>query len=130
MDYTRIAQVVVKQIASYGRDVTLRQFPYGAATYDPTSLTVSAPTSQPVETVVKGLVTDQPGKRIGPQYGTNMKKDTLIEDGQKWIYIDGMGPRPKPNDKIVIGDVEYTVDDVQETAPGDVVLFYLVVLYR
>lgn len=130
MDYNRLAQRVVVQIAKYGRDITLRQYPMGSSSYDPTNLTVGSDATTPAEYTLKGLVTDQPGKRIGPQYGTNMKKGSLIEDGQKWIYINGTGPKPRPNDKVILGNIEYTIDDVQETAPGGVVLLYLLVLYR
>lgn len=130
MDYNRIARNTAKTLAKYGRSVLLRQFPEGVGNYDPSSLSMTSPSSEAVETTRKALITEQPGTRIGPQYGTNTKADTLIQDAQKWIYMDAIGPRPNPNDKVVLDLYEYTVTDVQETSPGGTPLFYLVVLNR
>jgi hypothetical protein len=130
MDYVRLANNVAKKLAEYGRSVTLRQYPNGASGYNPATLSVTSATTTPVETIRNALVTEQPGTRIGPQYGTNTKPNSLIQDAQKWIYMDANGPRPNPNDKVVIDNVEFTVTDVQETAPGGIAVFYLVVLNR
>lgn len=130
MDYAKVAKSVAKKLATYGQSVTLRQYPEGSGDYDPSTLSVPTQASQPVDTVRKALVTEQPGSRIGPQYGTNTKADTLIQDAEKWIYMDALGVRPRPNDKVAIANVEFTVADVQETAPGGIPLFFLVVLRR
>lgn len=130
MDYNRLANSVAKQLAAYGQAVLLRQYAEGSAEYDPSSLGVSADEVTPVETTRMALVTEQPGKRIGPQYGTSNETGTLITQGQKWIYLDALGTTPHPNDKVVIGDVEYTILDVQETSPSGIPVFYLIVLKR
>lgn len=130
MDYNRVAANVVKKIAQYGRDVTLRQYPQGGTNYDPTSLTVSQASLIPNETVVKALETDQPGKRIGPQYGTSTKQNTLIVGAQKWLYVGANCPKPRPTDKFIIGYDEYNIADVQQCSPGGIVLYYLVVVYK
>jgi hypothetical protein len=130
MDYNRIANNVAKKLAQYGRSVTLRQYPVGASQYNPSTLTVSIAGTTPTDTIRKALITEQPGTRIGPQYGTNTKPNSLIQDAQKWIYMDALGARPKPNDKVILDSVSYTITDVQETAPGGVPLFYLLVLNK
>lgn len=130
MDYAKIARGVSKKLAVYGQSVTLRQLPEGVGVYDPSTLSVPIQSLQPTETIRKALITEQPGSRIGPQYGTNTKPNTLIQDAEKWIYMDTNGARPRPNDKVVISSIEFVVADVQETAPGGIPLFYLVVLRR
>lgn len=130
MDYTKMAKGVAKKLGVYGMSVTLRQYHEGSGEYDPSTLSVPAQAAPPVDTMRKALITEQPGSRIGPQYGTNTKKDTLIQDAEKWIYMDALGVRPRPNDKVIVSGVEFTIADVQETAPGGTALFYLVVLRR
>lgn len=126
MDYNRLAQSVAKKLAVYGRSVTLRQYPEGVGNYD--YATLSTIVATPVEETRNALITEQPGARIGPQYGTNSQGLTV--KAQKWIYLDANGSKPHPNDKVVFNNVEYNIVDVQETAPGGIVVFYLVVLMR
>lgn len=126
MNYNRIAKNVLKALTKYGQSVTLRQYSVGGSDYDPATQSASLPA--PVDTIRKGLVTDQPGTRIGPQYGTNQKPGTLIQDGEKWLYIDAIGPSPKVQDQMIVNGVMFTIADVQVTGPGGIPLFYLVVL--
>lgn len=126
MDYNRIAKNVTRSLTKYGQSVTLRQYSVGGGNYDPASQSATLPT--PIDSIRKGLVTDQPGTRIGPQYGTNQKANSLIQDGEKWLYVDAMGPAPRMQDQMIVNGVMYTIADVQVTGPGGIPLFYLVVL--
>lgn len=128
MDYNRIARNVLRQLTKYGQNVTLRQYSVGGGDYDTITQTTSSAVDNYVDSTRKGLVTDQPGTRIGPQYGTNVKTNTLIQDGEKWLYIDPNGPAPRPQDHMIVNGVQYAVADVQVTAPGGIPLLYLVVL--
>jgi hypothetical protein len=128
MDYNKIAARVLKSFTKYGQDIILRQYSVGGGEYDPQTQTASVSGGTPTNTTRKGLVTDQPGTRIGPQYGTNAKQNTLIQDGEKWVYIDAIGPAPKIQDHVILGGIEYAVADVQVTGPAGIPVFYLVVL--
>lgn len=128
MDYNKIAARVLKSFTKYGQDIILRQYSVGGGEYDPATQTASVSGGTVTNTTRKGLVTDQPGTRIGPQYGVNVKKNTLIQDGEKWVYVDAIGPAPKIQDHMIISGVEYAVVDVQVTGPGGIAVFYLVVL--
>lgn len=126
MDYNRIAKNVMRSLTKYGQSVTLRQYSVGGGNYDPASQSAMLPT--PIDSIRKGLVTDQPGTRIGPQYGTNQKANSLIQDGEKWLYVDAMGPAPRMQDQMIVNGIMFTIADVQVTGPGGIPLFYLVVL--
>lgn len=126
MNYNRLADRVLLKLTKYGRKVTLRQVFVGGD-YDPATQTASSVASV-VDTVRTALVTDQPSKRIGPQYGVNLKAGTLIQDGEKWVYLDAKGAPPKIQDRMVIGEVEYAIVDVQSISPGEIPVVYLVVL--
>lgn len=127
MDYNRIAQTVLTLLKKHGQDVVLRKTTggtYNALTQKKDGITVS------VDEPRKAVIMDQPGTRIGPQYGTNLQPGTLIRKSEKWIYMDGNGAEPLPNDKVLIGDKMFNVVDSQVTAPGGTALFYLVVLRK
>lgn len=128
VNYNRIAKNVLKSLTKYGQDITLRQYSVGGSDYDPATQGTTVAMETFVDTIRKGLTTDQPGTRIGPQYGTNTKTDTLIQDSERWVYLDAFGAAPKVQDHMLFGGFEYAVADVQVTGPGGVALFYLVVL--
>lgn len=128
MNYARIAKNVLKSLTKFGQNITLRQYSVGGSDYDPATQGTTTAMDTYTDTIRKGLVTDQPGTRIGPQYGTNMKTNTLIQDGEKWLYVDAIGVAPKVQDHMLVNGVEYAIADVQVTGPGGIPLFYLVVL--
>jgi hypothetical protein len=128
MDYNKLAARVLKSLRKYGQNVTLRQYSVGGGEYDSNTQTASIRGGPSTDSVRKGLVTDQPGTRIGPQYGTNLKPNTLIQDGEKWVYVDAIGVAPKIQDHMIVNGVEYNIADVQVTAPGGIAVFYLLVL--
>jgi hypothetical protein len=130
MDYAKTARSVQKTLARYGQSVTLRRYSVGGGDYRPGNQVANLAGGAPVDSIRKALVTEQPGTRIGPQYGVNLKEGTLIQNAEKWLYMDAIGIEPRPNDKVIINGVEFMVVDVQGTAPGGTVLFYLIVLRR
>lgn len=125
VDYNRIAKRVLQSLTKYGQSITLRQYSVGGSDYDAATQSTSLPI--PVDSIRKGLITDQPGTRIGPQYGSNQKANTLIQEGEKWLYVDAIGPAPRVQDHIIVSGVQYCIVDVQVTGPGGIPLFYLVV---
>lgn len=126
MNYNRIAINIQKKLSKYGQSVTLRQFSVGGSDYDPATQVASLPAS--VETIRKALPADQPATRMGPQYGMNLKANTLITDTEKWLYLDARGSTPKMQDQVLLNGAWFSIVDVQVTAPGGIPLFYILVL--
>lgn len=127
MNYNRIAKNVSKALTKNGQSVILRQYSVGGGDYDPATQTTSPTMDSYIDFVRKALTTDQPGTRIGPQYGTNMQKGTLIQDSEKWMYLDAAGPAPRMQDHMIIQNIEYSIVDVQVADPGGIPLYYLIV---
>lgn len=128
--YSRLAETSSVLLKKYGRPVTLRVFtPGGGGSYDPNTGTAVA-NSQPKtkDTTRSGLVVDAPQNRVGPQYGTNFKENTLIQDHNKWMYMDADGPAPTLQDFVVLNNVQLKIYDVQVIGPGAVPLLYLLVM--
>lgn len=124
--YSEIADTALKLLTKFGQDVTLRQFsPGGGGGYNTGTGKVVA-NAQPGsnDLIRKAVIVDAPQNRIGPQYGTNMKKDTLIQDITKWAYMDANGPAPRVNDKLIVRGIEYVIINVQEHNPGGTPLMY------
>jgi hypothetical protein len=77
-----------------------------------------------------GIVSDNPGSRIGQQYGENYKSSPLVRSTEKWVYIDANGSAPEMEDEVTMQGYKHTVVDVQTIGPGGKDLLYLVVLKR
>jgi hypothetical protein len=130
MDYNKLAATVLRLLTKYGQVVVLKKIAVsGAGSYDPATGGASVPGIDGENTQNrKGLPTDQPGNRIGPQYGQNMQTGDLIINKNKWIYIDANGLAPTTEDRLVVEGIEYNIIDVQKIQPGNVPLLYLLVL--
>jgi len=128
MDYTRTAKTVKKAFAKYGQDVILRKLAYSAGVYNPATQEVVTSAPAHTDETLQALVTDQPGTRIGPQYGNNVERGTLVHSAERWLYVDATGSEPQPKDQMIVQGVTYTVADVQSVGPAGVPVFYLVVL--
>lgn len=126
MNYNHLAKNIQKKLTKYGQSVTLRQFSLGGSDYDPATQTATLPAS--VDNIRKALVADQPATRMGPQYGVNLKTNTLITDTEKWLYLDAIGPAPRMQDQVLLNGSFFTIVDVQVTSPAGIPLFYILVL--
>lgn len=124
--YDDLAQTALELLAEFGLEVTLVK--KGVNVADPTTgrVTKGTPTS---ETRV-GVVTDNPGDRIGEQYGSNFKGGTLTKQTGKWLYMDANGQAPAVEDEIVMQGFKYQLVDVQTIGPGGQALLYLLVMHR
>jgi hypothetical protein len=128
--YSDIAARALDLLKRFGRPVTLRRYtPGGGNKYDPSTgkAVANAQTSQQ-DTTRYAVVVDAPGKRIGPEYGENFKTNTLIQDHNKWMYMDANGDAPRIQDFVLLGSVQYKIYDVQAISPGGTDLLYLLVL--
>jgi hypothetical protein len=127
--YTRTAATSLRMLTKYGQSFTFRPYSQGGGDYNP-STGVGAPSgiAGQNDSTRMGLATDAPGKRIGPEYGNTLENGTLIQDSDKWLYIDANGAKPSLQDHIIWNSTEYSIIDVQEVSPAGTAVLYLVVL--
>lgn len=124
-----MAKTVIEMLKEFGQDIILRQVAIGGVSYDPnTGAAAAAGGLGEYDAVRRGLPTDQPGNRIGPEYGQTLQGGTLVQDSDKWMYLDASGSKPTLSDLIIYQNVVYSLISVQETNPGGIPLLYLVVM--
>jgi hypothetical protein len=127
--YDKLALTASRLLAKYGTTVILRQLSQGSADYDPNSGgAVPDGMDGTTDTNRKALVLDQPGSQISQRFGSNNQANTLISQGEKWLYIDTKGAAPTLQDKLIVKNIEYTIIDVQEMGPGGIAILYMVVV--
>ena len=127
--YTRLFQTALRLLAKYGQPVTLRRYTQGGSDYNPATGAASPAGPTGInDTIRNGLPTDAPGKRIGQQYGQVVETNSLIQDTDRWMYLDANGLPPTQQDHILYGNVDYSIVDVQTYSPGGFPVLYLVVI--
>ncbi len=126
--YDKLAATSLRLLTKYGMSVTLRQSSLGAGNYNPATGVVTPETD--VDTTRKALILDQPGSQISQRFGNNNQANSLVQQGEKWLYLDANGVAPSLQDKIIINEVEYAIMDVQETGPGGVPVLYMLMVRR
>lgn len=116
-------------LTKYGQSVTLRPYSAGGGDYNP-STGAAAPSGPEgaLDETRKALTADQPGSQIQRHFGQTNQTDTLIQTGEKWVYLDANGRAPCLQDHVLINSIDYVVIGVQVTDPGGVPLFYLLIL--
>jgi hypothetical protein len=127
VDYNKLAGRVLTLLNKYGQPATLR--PVGVnADYDPSNgsidPSVDAATNDEIRNV---LPTDQPGNRVAQRFGQTLQNGTLIQNTDKWMYMDASGTLPKLQDHIFLAGINFSIIDVQVVSPGVVPLLYLLV---
>lgn len=127
--YSDLAETSLELLTEFGQDVILRKIVSSPGGYNPATgvLTPDGITGSH-DTIRKALPTDPPGNRIGAGYGQTKEVGTLIQDNDKWMYMDANGPAPVLSDHIILGDTEYIIIDAQVTSPGGIPIIYLLVL--
>lgn len=125
--YSDLAETSLEMLTEFGASVTLRAFSVGGSDYDPNTGLASA-SSGYTDSTRKGLLLDQPGSQIQRKFGETMGSNSLIQNAEKWVYLDASGNAPRLQDHLIVQGLEYTIVDVQVTAPSGVPLLYLLVL--
>ena len=127
--YSKVSAMVVRNLTKYGLSVTLRPLSEGGGDYDPdTGLASPSGTAGTYDETRKALLADQPGSQISIHFGRTLQNGTLIQDSDKWVYMDADGAVPKLHDNVIIQSIEYKIVNVQVTNPGGVAVLYLLVL--
>jgi hypothetical protein len=125
--YTRLNATVIRMLKSYGQEVTLRRYSQGAGDYNPATGSASGGVSY-TDTTRNALTADQPGSQIARHFGQTLQKGSQIANKEKWLYLDASGAAPTLMDHVLLDGVNYSIVNVQVTAPGGVALFYMLVL--
>lgn len=114
--YDTFQATATRLIDKFGQAATLKQSTIGA--YDPATGTASE------------TVTSSTGRVVVTDYDIRQVDGTLIQRGDKRILlsvITGVGAKdvsPVPGDKIVVGNVTYTVVDASPLSPGGTVVMH------
>lgn len=108
MDYPALAEDATDMLAEFGQDITLRKVTIG--TYDPATGTS---TNTEADTTRKGVVFDF-------TLGETMAAGTLIQSGDRRVYLDSNGVAPTLTDKLVIQGVVWGIRNVKTLDPGGV----------
>jgi hypothetical protein len=128
--YDRTAATVLRLLTKYGQSVTLRKYSQvSGGDYDPNTGGASPVGADgSYDESRKAIAMDQPGSQIAARFGTKYDKNTLIQSGEKWVYMDANGSAPALQDHVLLGGTEYSIMDVQVTGPGGIPVLYLLVL--
>ena len=126
--YPRLAASSLRLLTKYGQSVTLRQYSVGGGDYSPaTGGAIPTGVLGQNDSIRRGLIVDAPSNRISQKFGQTIEKNSLIQDNDKWMYLDPIGARPSLQDHIITSMLEYSIVDIQEINPaGTPVLFMLV----
>lgn len=110
--YQGLQNTALDLIERYGISVSVKR---KTGEYDPVTGLPSNETEQMFYGV--GLVED---------YTVNQVNDTLIKTGDKKITIAAkdLGTKPVPNDRIIIADESYAIQNVNTVSPAGIDLLY------
>ena len=111
-NYAGLASTALKQIAKFGRSVTLRAVTAG--TFDTSTGTKTGAST--ADTVVKAVVTAYKDKQIDGE---------IIRHGDKMVMIAGSAVTTAPvTNDIVVDGGDYKIVNIETIQPGDTVLIY------
>lgn len=123
----RMQALAIKMVKKYGVLISYTKLSSGGGDYDPATGTASIASSS--ETFKRlALITDQAGNRINPKDGQNLDAGTLVQGGDKWIYMVSDAAPPVLQDHCVVKGVGYTIKDVQTYGPAAIDILYLCVI--
>src|SRR3990167_5309281 len=105
MDYAKLADKALKLLTKHGQDITLRTTVIGE--YNPATGTSS---STITDTTRKGAIFDY----NLVVYGNDMINNTLVQAGDKRLYLDANGVAPSLNDQAIIGGVTWQIKNIKD----------------
>src|SRR5688500_9941736 len=122
--YEELAELAVELLEKFAATVTLRSFsPGGGGKYNPaTGKAVSNSQTATKDEDRFCMIGYAPANRIGPLYGSNKDHGTLIQDGNKWCWLDPDGIGPTTKHHLIVGKKTYQFSIVHTYAPGGIAL--------
>lgn len=128
--YDDLEGTALEMLTEFGAAITLMKVGVNAGGgYNPNEGEAIKAESGTAETRY-AVLSDNPGTRIGIQYGTTLQNGTLCQRTDKWLYMDANGSVPMLQDEVYINGLKYSTVDVQTIAPGGQTLLYLMVVRR
>ena len=103
-DADDIISDALEALAEAGEDIILRTTVIGA--YNPATGTSTTTTT---DTIRKGYVMDY----NLVVYGNDMINNTLVQAGDKRLYMDANGISPTLNDQVIIGGVTWQIKNIK-----------------
>ena len=115
MDYAKLADKALKLLTKHGQDITLRTTVVGD--YNPSTGTA---TTTVTDTTRKGVIFDY----NLVVYGNDTINNTLVQAGDKRLYLDANGVAPSLNDQVIVGGVTFQIKNIKDLSPaGTCILF-------
>jgi len=115
MDYAKLAGKALKLLTKHGQDIVLKSTVVGE--YNPATGTS---TTTVINTTRKGVVFDY----NLVVYGNDTINNTLVQAGDKRLYMDANGSSPTLNDQVIVGGVIWQIKNIKDLSPaGTCVLF-------
>lgn len=111
MDYAKLADTALKLLTKHGQDITLRTTTVGA--YDPATGTSTTTTTDAIR---KGAIFDY----NLVTYGNDLMNNTLVQAGDKRLYLDANGAAPNLNDQVIIGGVTWQIKNIKNIGPAGI----------
>jgi len=115
IDYSKFAATSLKLLTKFGQDVVLRSSTIGS--YDPATGTSS---STITDTARKGVIFDY----NLVVYGNDTINNTLVQAGDKRLYMDANGVAPTLNDQAIIGGVTWQIKNIKDANYTGVSVIY------
>jgi hypothetical protein len=124
----RLQATGIRLTKKYGALIDYWQYSSGGGDYNPATGDSSAVTGSSNYFKRLALITDQAGNRVNPKDGQILDAGTLVQGGDKWIYMLSDKPPPVLQDQCMIKGVRYTIKDVQTFGPSGTDILYLCVV--
>jgi hypothetical protein len=110
-NYSKSAASALKLLTKFGQNVTRRAYTIG--TYDPSTGLV---TNTYADTTRKGVLLDFAA-------GQTLERGTLIQNGDKRLYVDSSATI-SPQDHFIVNTIEYTIVSIGEINPAGTSILY------
>lgn len=108
-DYDRTRVTAERLIATFGQKGSLRRVANAGPDYDPVQ------TSEAFACLLVDL-----------DHNQAHLAETLIQRGDRMVYLstEGLSITPTLADRLVIGDIEHAIVDIQPLSPGGTIVFW------
>ena len=117
-----------KMLAKFGQPAILRQYTAGGGDYDPTTGVANPVIDIALDSVRNILILDTAGKQINARAGVLLEKGTVIQDTDRWCYMDAKGNAPTNSDHLIVEGIDYSIIDWQRMSPAGIPMYYLMAL--
>lgn len=126
--YDDIQATAISMVREFGTTVTHKPFAVAPGNYDETTGIGTPVTSASFSRLA--LLTEQPGNRINSRDGQILQDGSLVQRGDKWVYMVSDAQAPQLQDVFTVNGFDYSCKDVQVYSPSGQDLLYLIVMRK